>query len=71
MTIKTVNSTHETLKNALENLKKEEVAMENGLEERKHAMIDLYEARVLRAEKEVIKAAKDFVHYLSEACIKF
>ena len=50
---------------------KEKKAMEDGWEERKHAMIDLYEARVMRAEREVIRATKDFVHYLSEACIKF
>ena len=71
MTIKTVNSTHETLKNALENLKKEEKAMEDGWEERKHAMIDLYEARVLRAQKQVVKAAKDFIYYLKDDEIKF
>ena len=34
-------------------------------------MIDIYTARVIRAEKQVIAATKDFLHYLNEACIKF
>ena len=71
MAIKTVNSTHKVLKDALEFLEKEEKAMEDGWEERKHAMIDLYEARVLRAQKQVVKSAKDFIYYLKEATIKF
>lgn len=68
---KTVNSTHNALVTALEVLNKEEIAMENGRKEREHAMIDLYSARVLRAERQVVEAAKDFIHYLSEATIKF
>ena len=71
MAIHTLNSTHQILKDALENLKKAEVAMEDGKKEREMAMIDLYSGRVSRAEKEVIKTAKDFIHYLSESCIKF
>ena len=71
MAIKTVNSTHQILKDALENLKKAEVAMEDGKKEREMAMIDLYSGRVSRAEKQVIAATKDFLHYLNEACIKF
>ena len=71
MTIHTLNSTHQILKDALENLKKAEIEMENGKAEREKAMIDLYSVRVSLAEKKVIKAAKDFIHYLSEACIKF
>ena len=71
MAIKTVNSTHETLKDALENLKKKEIAMENARKEREMSMIDIHGARVEQAEKKVVEAAKDFAHYLSEACIKF
>jgi hypothetical protein len=71
MTIQTVNSTHQALKDALENLKKHEIVMENGKREREWSMLDIYNARILQAEKEVVDAAGAFVHYLSEACIKF
>ena len=71
MAIKTVNSTHKVLKDALEFLEKEEKARDDGWEDRKHSMIDIYTARVIRAEKQVIAATKDFLHYLNEACIKF
>ena len=33
--------------------------------------LDILEAKVLHAEKKVVETAKAFVHYLSEACIKF
>ena len=69
--MKSINQVHDELKDALEFLEKEEKAMEDGWEERKHAMIDLYEARVLRAQKQVVKSAKDFIYYLKEATIKF
>ena len=69
--MKSITQAHDELKDALDILKKEEKAMEDGWEERKHAMIDLYEARVLRAEKQVVEAAKEFIYYLSEAEIKF
>ena len=69
--MKSITQAHDELKDALDILKKEEKAMEDGWEERKHAMIDLYEARVLRAEKHVVEAAKEFIYYLSEAEIKF
>ena len=69
--VQTVTGAHDKLKEPLEFLEKEEKAMEDGWEERKHAMIDLYEARVLRAQKQVVKAAKDFIYYLKEAEIKF
>ena len=69
--MKSITQAHDELKDALDILKKEEKAMEDGWEERKHAMIDLYEARVLRAEKQVVEAAKEFIYYFSEAEIKF
>ena len=69
--VQTVTGAHDKLKEALEFLEKEEKAMEDGWEERKHAMIDLYEARVLRAQQQVVKATKDFIYYLKEAEIKF
>ena len=72
MAIKTVNSTHETLKDALENLKKKEIAMENARKDAKmRRELDILEAKIRQAEHQVVEAAKDFAHYLSEACIKF
>ena len=72
MAIKTVNSTHETLKDALENLKKKEIAMENARKVAKmRRELDILEAKIKQAESQVVEAAKDFVHYLSEAAIKF
>ena len=72
MAIKTVNSTHETLKDALENLKKKEIAMENARTVAKmRRELDILEAKIKQAESQVVEAAKDFVHYLNEACIKF
>ena len=72
MAIKTVNSTHKTLKDALENLKKKEIAMENARKVVKMRRdLDVLEAKVKQAKNQVIEATKDFVHYLSEACIKF
>ena len=72
MAIKTVNSTHETLKDALENLKKKEIAMENARKVAKmRRELDILEAKIRQAERQVVDASKDFVHYLSEAAIKF
>ena len=72
MAIKTVNSTHETLKDALENLKKKEIAMENARNVAKmRRELDVLEAKIKYAERQVVEASKEFVHYLSEAAIKF
>ena len=72
MAIKTVNSTHETLKDALENLKKKEIAMENARKVAKmRRELDILEARIKQAEKKVVEDAKEFVESLKEAQISF
>ena len=43
----------------------------NARKEREMAMIDVYGAKVLHAEKKVVEAAKEFMYYLSEAAITF
>ena len=71
MAIKTVNSTHQLLKDALEILESQKNTMENAKKEKEWSMLDIYDAKISMAEKQVVQASKDFVHYLSEACIKF
>ena len=70
--MKTVKQSHSELEEALKFL---ETKIENRNkawnDARQRRDLDVLNARVNQAEKEVIKAAKDFVHYLSEACIKF
>ena len=69
--VQTVAGSYNKLKEASEILEKEELTMENGRKQHKTSMLDIYHAKVYEAEKNVIKASKQFLHYLNEAGIGF
>ena len=69
--MKTIAQAYDELLISIAILEERKTAAVNARKEREMAMLDIYGAKVLQAEKKVIEAAKDFVHYLSEAAIKF
>ena len=69
--MKTLAQAHDELLIAIAILEEKKTDAVNARKEREMAMLDIYGAKVLHAEKNVVDAAKAFVHYLSEACIKF
>ena len=69
--MKTIALAHNELLAAIAFLEEKKTVAENARKEREMSMIDIHGARVEQAEKKVVEAAKDFAHYLSEACIKF
>ena len=69
--MKTIALAHNELLTAIAFLEEKKTVAENARKEREMSMIDIHGARVEQAEKKVVEAAKDFAHYLSEACIKF
>ena len=69
--MKTIALVHKELLTAIAFLEEKKTVAENARKEREMSMIDIHAARVEQAEKKVVEAAKDFTHYLSEACIKF
>ena len=71
MPVKTVNSTHKAVMEALEALEQRELERDEYRKHRDYSMLDIVGARVTQAEKKVVSATKDFIHHLSEACIKF
>lgn len=69
--MKTLAQAHDELLIAIAILEEKKTDAVNARKEREMAMIDVYGAKVLHAEKRVVEAAKDFVYYLNEAAIKF
>ena len=69
--MKTIAQAYDELLISIAILEERKTAAVNARKEREMAMLDIYGAKVLLAEKKVIEAAKVFVHYLSEAAIKF
>ena len=69
--MKTIAQAHNVLLVAIAILEEIETDAELARKKREMSMLDIHEARVEQAEKKVVEAAKDFVYYLSEACIKF
>ena len=69
--MKTIAQAHNELLVAIAILEEIETDAENARKKREMRMLDIHEARIKQAESQVVEAAKDFVHYLSEACIKF
>ena len=69
--MKTIAQAHDELLVAIAILEEKKTDADNARKKREMSMLDIHEARVEQAEKKVVEAAKDFVYYLSEACIKF
>tara|TARA_Y100001949_G_C15669091_1_gene193136 strand:- start:33 stop:245 length:213 start_codon:yes stop_codon:yes gene_type:complete len=70
--MKTIALAHDELLIAIAFLEEKKTDTENARKSAKmRRELDMHEARIYQAEKKVVEAAKDFVHYLSEACIKF
>ena len=70
--MKTIAQAHDELLIAIAILEEKKTDADNArnvAEMRRE--LDVLEARIKQAEHQVVEAAKDFVHYLSEACIKF
>tara|TARA_Y100000310_G_scaffold213273_1_gene214178 strand:+ start:489 stop:701 length:213 start_codon:yes stop_codon:yes gene_type:complete len=70
--MKTVNQSHSELKEALKFL---EIMIENRDKAWNKAKLrrdlDVLDARVRQAEKEVVNASKEFIFYLKEAGMEF
>ena len=69
--MKTIAQAHNVLLVAIAILEEIETDAELARKKREMRMLDIHEARIEQAKSQVVKAAKNFVHYLSEACIKF
>ena len=69
--MKTIAQAHDELLIAIAILEEKKTDAVNARKEREMAMIDVYGAKVLHAEKKVVEAAKEFMYYLSEAAITF
>ena len=69
--MKTIAQAHNVLLVAIAILEEIETDAELARKKREMRMLDIHEARIEQSKSQVVKAAKNFVHYLSEACIKF
>ena len=70
--MKTIAQAHDELLIAIAILEEKKTDADNARNVAKmRRELDVLEARIKHAEHQVVEAAKDFVHYLSEACIKF
>ena len=69
--MKTIAQAHDELLIAIAILEEKKTDADNARNEREILMLDILEAKIKQAESQVVDAAKDFVHYLSEAAIKF
>ena len=69
--MKTLAQSHDELLISIAILEEKKTDAVNARKEREMAMIDVYGAKVLHAEKKVVEAAKEFMYYLSEAAITF
>ena len=66
--MKTISQSHNDLIGALKELENNEIEYEKGKGTRE---TDILSCRVSASKNAVIKYTKDFLYYLSEACIKF
>jgi len=62
--MKTLAQAHDELLIAIAFLEEKKTDAVNARKEREMAMLDIYGAKVLHAEKKVVEAAKDFAYYL-------
>ncbi len=70
--MKTIAQAHDELLIAIAILEEKKTDADNARNVAKmRRELDVLEAKIKQAEHQVVEAAKDFVHYLSEACIKF
>ena len=69
--MKTIAQAYDELLISIAILEERKTAAVNARKEREMAMLDIYGAKVLHAEKKVVEAAKEFMYYLSEAAITF
>ena len=69
--MKTIAQAHDELLIAIAVLEERQTDAYNAKKNREMEMLDIYEAKVSQARKQVVESAKEFVYYLSEACIKF
>ena len=69
--MKTIAQAHKELLIAIAIFEEKKTDADTARKKREMTMLDIHEARIEQAKSQVVKAAKNFVHYLSEACIKF
>ena len=70
--MKTIAQSHDELLIAIAILEEKKTDADNARKDaRMRRELDILEAKIRQAERQVVDASKDFVHYLSEACIKF
>ena len=70
--MKTIALVHKELLTAIAFLEEKKTDADNARKDaRMRRELDILEAKIKQAESQVVDAAKDFVHYLSEAAIKF
>ena len=70
--MKTIAQAHDELLIAIAILEEKKTDADNARKDaRMRRELDILEAKIKQAERQVVEAAKDFVHYLSEAAIKF
>ena len=70
--MKTIAQAHDELLIAIAILEEKKTDADNARNVAKmRRELDVLEAKIKHAERRVVEAAKEFVHYLSEACIKF
>ena len=70
--MKTIAQAHDELLIAIAILEEKKTDADNARKDaRMRRELDILEAKIKQAESQVVDAAKDFVHYLSEAAIKF
>ena len=70
--MKTIAQAHDELLIAIAILEEKKTDADNARNIAKmRRELDILEAKRKDAERQVVEAAKEFVYYLSEACIKF
>ncbi len=70
--MKTIAQSHDELLIAIAILEEKKTDADNARKDaRMRRQLDILEAKIRQAERQVVDASKDFVHYLSEAAIKF
>ncbi len=70
--MKTIAQSHDELLIAIAILEEKKTDADNARKDaRMRRELDILEAKIRQAERQVVDASKDFVHYLSEAAIKF
>ena len=70
--MKTIAQAHDELLVAIAILEEKKTDANNARNIAKmRRELDILEAKRNQAERQVVEAAKEFVYYLSEACIKF